>query len=66
MAEQLRLTAAPTLLDQHGLESGADVAKLPEDEQRALVAAIIRREIGVMAASAAVVALLALRAQGWL
>jgi hypothetical protein len=66
VAEQLRFTATPSVLDQHGLESGADVAKLPQDEQRALVAAIIRREIAVMAASAAVVALLTVRAQGWL
>jgi hypothetical protein len=63
VAEQLRFAATPTLLDQHGLEGGADVAKLPQAEQRALVAAIIRREIAVMAASAAVVALLAARAQ---
>jgi len=66
VAEQLRLTATPTLLDQRGLEGGADVAKLPQAEQRALVAAIIRREIAVMATSAAVVAVLAARAQGWL
>ena len=44
--------ATPTLLDQRGLEGGADVAKLPEAEQRALVAAILRREMGVMATSA--------------
>jgi hypothetical protein len=66
LAEQLRYTATPTVLDQHGLEGTADVAKLPEAEQHALVAAIIRRETAVMACSAAVVALLALRAQGWL
>jgi hypothetical protein len=63
VAEQLRFMATPTLLDQHGLEGGADVAKLPLAEQRALVAAIVRREIGVMATSAAVVAMLATRAQ---
>jgi hypothetical protein len=64
VAEQLRLTATPTLLEQRNLEGGADVAKLPLPEQHALVAAIIRRELGVMAASAAVVTLLAARAQG--
>ena len=37
----------------------------PELEQHALVALIVRRETGVMAASALVVALLAGRAQGW-
>ena len=29
--------ATPTLLDQRGLEGGADVAKLPQAEQRAFV-----------------------------
>ena len=46
LAEQLRIMATPTLLDQRGLSGGADVAKLPEPEQRAFVAAILRREIG--------------------
>ena len=55
-----------TVLDQRGLEGGDDVAKLPEAEQRALVRAIVRREMGVMAASALVVALLGVRAAGWL
>jgi hypothetical protein len=66
LAEQLRFTATPTLLEQRGLAGGADVANLPEHEQRALVSAILRREIGVMATSAAIVALLAARAQEWL
>jgi hypothetical protein len=66
LAEQLRIMATPTLLEQRGLGGGADVAKLPEAEQRGLVAAILRREIGVMATSAAIVAVLAARAQGWL
>jgi hypothetical protein len=66
VAEQLRFTATPTLLEQRGLSGGADVAKLPEPEQHALVAAILRRETAVMAASAAIVALLCMRAQGWL
>jgi hypothetical protein len=66
VAEQLRLTAAQTVLDQHDLEGAAQVAELPADEQHALVAAIVRRETATMAASAAVVALLAIRAQGWL
>ena len=66
VAEQLRLASADTVLSQRGLESAKEVATLPEPEQRALVAGIIRRETGVMAASAAVVALLCLRAQGWL
>jgi hypothetical protein len=66
IAEQLRFAAAPTVLDQHDLEGAAEVRKLPESEQRVLVVEIVRRETATMAASAAVVALLALRAQGWL
>jgi hypothetical protein len=66
VAEQLRLTSADIELQKQGLENAQEVAKLPEEDQHALVAGIIRRETGVMAASAAVVALLCLRAQGWL
>ena len=65
-AELLRVAAAQTVLDQRGLASSADVAQLPEHERRALVLAIIRREIGVMTASALVVAVLGLRAGEWL
>ena len=66
VAEQLRLASADIELQKKGLENAQEVAKLPEEDQYALVAGIIRRETGVMAASAAVVALLCLRAQGWL
>ena len=66
VAEQLRLASADIVLQQKGLESAKEVAELPEADQHALVAGIIRRETGVMAASAGVVALLCLRAQGWL
>jgi hypothetical protein len=62
VAEQLRVASAQTILDQHGLESAQAVSTLRESEQRALVAAIVRREIGVMALSAIVVVFLALRA----
>jgi hypothetical protein len=65
VAEQLRLTSAQAVLDQRGLESSRDVADLPDREQRSIVRAIVRREIGVMAASALVVATLGLRAGGW-
>ena len=65
LAEQLRLASADTILQQRGLEGSADVAKLPPSEQRELVSLIVRRETGVMAASALVVALLGGRAQGW-
>jgi hypothetical protein len=66
LAEQLRLAAADTVLDQHDLEGRSDVEKLSEAEQRDLVVLIMRREMGVMAASAGVVALLAVRAAGLL
>jgi hypothetical protein len=66
LAEQLRLLSASQVLERHDLEGAADVAKLPEAEQQEMVALIVRRETGTMAASAIVVTLLALRAQGWL
>jgi hypothetical protein len=65
-AEQLRAIAAQTELDRRGLSGRADVAALSPADQRALVRAILRRETGVMAASALVVVLLGLRASGWL
>jgi hypothetical protein len=66
VAEQLRLASADIELQKRDLENAQEVATLPEEDQQALVAGIIRRETGVMAASAAVVALLCLRAQVWL
>jgi hypothetical protein len=66
LAEQLRLVAADQVLENRGLSGRADVERLPSDEQRALVHAILRREMGVMAASAGVVALLGVRAAGLL
>ncbi|HUA12196.1 MAG TPA: hypothetical protein VMA83_09345 [Solirubrobacteraceae bacterium] len=64
IAEQLRVTSAQTILDQRDIEDAQGVAELPEQEQRAIVAAIVRREIGVMSLSALVVTFLALRAAG--
>jgi hypothetical protein len=66
LAEQLRLIAAQTELDKRNLEGRAAIEALPEARRRELVRAILRREIGVMAASALVVALLGVRASGWL
>jgi hypothetical protein len=65
-AEQLRAVSAQAELDRRGLEGRDAVAALSEGERRELVRAIIRREIGVMAASALVVALLGVRASEWL
>jgi hypothetical protein len=64
LAEQLRVASAQTVLDQRGLEGSAAVAALEESQQQELVGAIMRRETGVMAASALVVVFLALRAAG--
>jgi hypothetical protein len=66
LGEQLKLLATQTLLDKHGYEGGKDVAKLPAPEQRAFVTAVLRREVGVMATAAFVVAVLAARAQLWI
>jgi hypothetical protein len=62
VAEQLRLASAQTILDQRELESAAEVGRLPEAEQLAVVSAIVHRELGVMTLSALVVVFLALRA----
>ncbi len=64
VAEQLRVISAQTILDRRGLADAQAVGELPEAEQRALVAEIVRRELGVMAISALVVVFLALRAAG--
>ena len=64
LAEQLRLASADTVLEQRGLEGRAAVEALPEERQRSLVRAIVRREMGVMATSALVVAALGARAAG--
>jgi hypothetical protein len=62
VAEQLRVASAQTILDQRDLEDAEAVGRLGEDEQQEIVAAIVRRETGVMALSAFVVVFLALRA----
>ena len=64
LAEQLRITAAETVLGQRGLEGRSDVEALERAEQRELVHAIMLREMGVMAASALVVALLGAAGRG--
>lgn len=66
IGEQLRIAAAETVLAARGLENAAAVGGLPEAEQRSVVLAIVRREMGVMTACALVIAVLALRAAGWL
>jgi hypothetical protein len=62
VAEQLRVASAQTILDQHDLADARAVGELPGDEQRSIVASIVRREMGVMTLSVLVVVFLALRA----
>ena len=64
VAEQLRVTAAQAVLDARDLEDAQAVGRLDEAGQRSVVLAIVRREIGTMAAAALVMAFLALRAWG--
>jgi hypothetical protein len=64
VAEQLRVASAQTILDQHDLPDAQAMGDLPRSEQLAIVAAIMRREMGVMTLSALVVVFLTLRAAG--
>jgi hypothetical protein len=62
VAEQLRIVSAEQVLENRGLPDARAVGALPEAEQRSVVLAIMRREIGVMALAALVVTFLSLRA----
>lgn len=62
VAEQLRIVAAEQVLENREIPDAQAVGTLPEDQQRSVVLAIVRREIGVTALAALVVAFLALRA----
>ena len=66
LAEQLRLASADTVLQARDLEDAQAMRGLPEEEQYAIVHQIVRRELGVMTVSAFVVAVLGMRAGGWL
>ena len=66
IAEQLRILSAQSVLDLRGLPDAHAVGDLPDADQRSVVLAIVRREMGVMTASALVTVVLALRAAGWL
>ncbi len=63
VAEQLRIASAETVLAARGLESAQDMRPLGDAEQRSIVLAIVRRELGVMALAALVILGLALRAE---
>ena len=62
MAEQLRISAAQMVLDKRGFLTSEDVGAMPEADQRAIVIAVVRREIGVMTLSALVTLVLIARA----
>jgi hypothetical protein len=64
VAEQLRLISADQVLASREIEDAAAVGDLPAAEQQQVVMAILRREMGVIAAAAVVVCFLALRAWG--
>ena len=64
VAEQLRIAAAQAVLDARDLPDAKAVGRLDEAGQRSVVLAIVRREMGVMAAAAVVIAFLAARAWG--
>jgi hypothetical protein len=64
VAEQLRVASAQMVLDQRGFESPEEVGRLPEQDQRVVVVAIVQREVGVMALAAIVIVVLLARAAG--
>lgn len=64
IGELLRVSSAQMILDARGLESARAVGELPDAEQRAIVMAIVRRELGVMALAALVIVALLGRAAG--
>jgi hypothetical protein len=64
VAEQFRIASAQTVLDARDLADAEAVGRLDDAGQRSVVLAILRREMGVMALSAGVIAFLALRAWG--
>jgi hypothetical protein len=64
IGEQLRISAAQTILDARGFDSAAAVGELPEEEQRAVVISIMQRELGVMVLAALMIVVLLARAAG--
>ncbi len=64
IGEQLRIASAQMVLDSQGFESAAEVGELPEEEQHAVVHAIVQREVGVMTLAALVIVVLLARAAG--
>jgi hypothetical protein len=62
IAEQLRVSSAQMVLDSRGYRTAAEVGKLPAEQQRRVVHAIVQRELGVMVLAELVVVVLLARA----
>jgi hypothetical protein len=62
VAEQLRIASAESVLDARGIADAQAVGALSEREQRSVIVAILRRELGVMALAALIISGLLLRA----
>ncbi len=62
IGEQFRISSAQTILDQRGFESAQAVGELAAEEQRGVVVAIMRRELGVMTLAALIIVVLLARA----
>jgi hypothetical protein len=62
IAEQLRIASAQTVLDSRGYKDAAEVGELVEVDQRAVVIAIVQRELGVMVLAALIIVVLLWRA----
>ena len=62
VGEQLRLAAAQTVLDARGLPDAQAVGALTAADQRSVVTAIVRRELGVMTLASLFITGLVLRA----
>lgn len=62
IAEALRASSAQTVLDARGYASAQAVGDRPAEEQRAVVLAILRRELGLMGVAALVIVVVLLRA----
>src|SRR5947209_1827525 len=64
VAEQLRLASAQMVLDARGFDSAQEVGRLPAEDQRSIVLAIVLREMGVMVLAMLVNVVLLARAAG--
>lgn len=64
LGEQLRLASASTILAARDIESAQEVGELPDAEQRSIVLAILRREMGVMVFVMLMLCFMALRCHG--